>query len=61
MESGENKKKNVGVEGRNRKVLGDIGNLVINPVDPHANEPKRITRFGFYISFIKVQFFLQFV
>ncbi|KAL5101554.1 hypothetical protein RYX36_005881 [Vicia faba] len=41
---GDNKKKNLGVEGRNRKVLGDIGNLVINPADPHANEPKRITR-----------------
>ncbi|PNX91119.1 cyclin, partial [Trifolium pratense] len=46
---GENiKPKNVvGVEGgRNRRVLQDIGNLVINPADPgaNANVPKRITR-----------------
>ncbi|CAI8589675.1 unnamed protein product [Vicia faba] len=41
---GENKKKNVGGKGRNGKVLEDIGNLMINPVDPHSNKPKRITR-----------------
>ncbi|GAU21666.1 hypothetical protein TSUD_251500 [Trifolium subterraneum] len=43
-----NKAKNVlGVEGgRNRRVLQDIGNLVINQADPaaNANVPKRITR-----------------
>jgi hypothetical protein len=43
-----NKPKNVaGVEGgRNRRVLQDIGNLVINQADPaaNANVPKRITR-----------------
>ncbi|KAK2356971.1 hypothetical protein QL285_094285 [Trifolium repens] len=47
-ENNNNKPKNVvGVEGgRNRRVLQDIGNLVINQADPaaNANVPKRITR-----------------
>ncbi|KAE9606269.1 hypothetical protein Lal_00025485 [Lupinus albus] len=38
---GENKQKN---EGRNRRVLKDIGNLVVKQADPVANVPKRITR-----------------
>ncbi|AET00160.1 putative cyclin [Medicago truncatula] len=43
---GENKQKNMGVEGRNRKVLQDIQNLVINPADlgANANVTKRLTR-----------------
>ncbi|XP_019434553.1 PREDICTED: G2/mitotic-specific cyclin S13-7-like [Lupinus angustifolius] len=38
---GENKQKN---EGRNRRVLKDIGNLVVKQSDPIPNVPKRITR-----------------
>jgi hypothetical protein len=49
MELGENKQKNMGVEGRNRKVLQDIQNLVINPADlgANANVTKRLTRCWF--------------
>ncbi|TKY57116.1 G2/mitotic-specific cyclin-1 [Spatholobus suberectus] len=43
-EQGENKQKNVGVEGRNRRVLQDIGNLVAKQADPGANVSKRVTR-----------------
>ncbi|KAK7276640.1 hypothetical protein RIF29_17783 [Crotalaria pallida] len=38
---GENKQKN---EGRNRRVLKDIGNLVAPQADPAPNAPKRVTR-----------------
>ncbi|KAI4305888.1 hypothetical protein L6164_029220 [Bauhinia variegata] len=42
---GENKQKNVVAEGRNRRVLGDIGNLVVKQAEkPNADPFKRITR-----------------
>ncbi|KAI4308233.1 hypothetical protein L6164_031330 [Bauhinia variegata] len=42
---GENKQKNVVAEGRNRRVLRDIGNLVVKQAEkPHADPLKRITR-----------------
>jgi hypothetical protein len=57
-ENNNNKPKNVvGVEGgRNRRVLQDIGNLVINQADPaaNANVPKRITRCSFY-NFVEIK------
>ncbi|XP_020223332.1 G2/mitotic-specific cyclin S13-7 [Cajanus cajan] len=42
--NGENKQKNVGAEGRNRRVLQDIGNLVTKQADPGVNVTKRVTR-----------------
>ncbi|XP_027332322.1 G2/mitotic-specific cyclin S13-7 [Abrus precatorius] len=41
---GENKQKNVGGEGRTRRVLQDIGNLVAKQAEPGANVTKRVTR-----------------
>jgi hypothetical protein len=57
MELGENKKRNMGVEGRNRKVLQDIQNLVINPADlgANANVTKRLTRCWFHNFTIEIK------
>lgn len=46
-----NKQKNVAAEGKNRRVLQDIGNLVAKQAEPGANNvSKRTTRCFYYYT-----------